>query len=234
MNKSDDNDDDDEHENIFTKKITFKKIATYYNSQKNEYGFEQNLDLHHEICVVVESRGSTASFGRQRVVGGRRSDHLFVKVLNLLFVHLHHNRPLQLHGRACWVQSVSLLDSWFHGHTNGMKRKKKNKIFTHPALLQWWRSLGQGWSTSGCAGHWRWTSCWQHWFPPGWQSGRPGLCRLQSPTLEWPCCPTSGRTPRRLASARPLALRSQGSPYTVEGQIKKKPKKNNLILDVRS
>lgn len=110
MNKSDD-DDDDEHENIFTKKITLKKIAaTYHNisyhSQKNGYGFEQNLDLHHEICVVVESRGSTASFGRQRVVGGRRSDHLFVKVLNLLFVHLHHNRPLQLHGRACWVQSV--------------------------------------------------------------------------------------------------------------------------------
>lgn len=62
------------------------------------------MDLHHDICVVVESRGSTASFGRQRVVGGGRSDHLFVKVLNLLFVHLQHHRPFQLHGRACWVQ----------------------------------------------------------------------------------------------------------------------------------
>lgn len=58
------------------------------------------------FCVVVESRGSTASFGRQRVVGASGSDHLFVKVLHLLFVHLQHHRPLQLHGRACRVQSV--------------------------------------------------------------------------------------------------------------------------------
>lgn len=54
-------------------------------------------------------QGLNASFGRQRVVGGSGSDYLFVKVLNLLFVHLRHNRPLQLHGRACRVQSVTQL-----------------------------------------------------------------------------------------------------------------------------
>lgn len=144
MNKSDD--DDDEH--IYKENYIKKIAATYYNSQKNGYGFEQNLDLHHEICVVVESGGSTASFGRQRVVRGCRSDHLFVKVLNLLFVHLHHNRPLQLHGRACWVQSVSLLDSWFRGHTNGMKRKKKKNLHSPsspPVMEKSWSRMVHFW-----------------------------------------------------------------------------------------
>lgn len=43
-------------------------------------------------------------FRRQRVVGARRARRrrqLFIKIVNLLFVHLHHHRPLQLHGGTC-------------------------------------------------------------------------------------------------------------------------------------
>lgn len=97
--------------NIFTEEKLHKICSNFEHItvKKNGYGFEHNLDLHHDICVVVESGGSAASFGRQRVVGGSGSGHLFVKVLNLLFVHLHHNRPLQLHGRACRVQSLGYI-----------------------------------------------------------------------------------------------------------------------------
>lgn len=118
-------------------------------------------------------------------------------------------------------------------HTSRRRRKKeeqrRRRVLTYQALLQWWRSLGQGWSISGYAGRWRWTSCLRRWFPPGWRPGLPGLCRLWALTLEWRCCPACGRTQPRLASARPLDLQSQRSPYTAEGQIQK-----HLMLDPRS
>lgn len=69
-----------------------------------------------EVCLQVNSDsldlpagGGSALFGRQRVVGGRWSRQLLIKVLNLLLVHLHHHRPLQLHGRACGTSKELIL-----------------------------------------------------------------------------------------------------------------------------
>lgn len=46
-------------------------------------------------------RSRRVSFGGRRVVLGRRS--LLVEVVDLVFVHLLHHGPLQLHGRTCWT-----------------------------------------------------------------------------------------------------------------------------------
>ena len=48
-----------------------------------------------------ERGGAAALFGRQRVVGRRWGGPFFVKVLDLLLVHLGHHRPLQLHCGTC-------------------------------------------------------------------------------------------------------------------------------------
>lgn len=62
-----------------------------------------------QLCQQVLSGGSQGSvvgtaeqllFGRQGVVGGVGGHGLFVEVLNLIFIHLHNHRPLQLHGGA--------------------------------------------------------------------------------------------------------------------------------------
>lgn len=75
------------------------KLKATKTSRKN--GSQERLDKWGGDSPDLPAGGGAALFGGQRVVGGRWSRQLLVKVLNLLLVHLHHHRPLQLHGRAC-------------------------------------------------------------------------------------------------------------------------------------
>lgn len=67
------------------------------------------LRVNRRVDLPAGGGGGAALFGRQRVVGSGRSRQLFVKVLNLLLVHLHHHRTLQLHGRTCGTSTGFIL-----------------------------------------------------------------------------------------------------------------------------
>lgn len=116
MNKS----DDDEH-NIFTKEKLHKICSKFEHitTVKNGYGFEQNLDLHHDICVGVQQ--NSFIWKAMGFRGWWEWPPLCKSSQSALCTS-----STQLAASASWsglLGSISQLDSWFWMHTNGMKKK---------------------------------------------------------------------------------------------------------------